>query len=57
VGAPRDIERAKFIHDPKWWDKFDEVSKYKDRVKRTQAIADLFARGMGAVGLESSQNK
>ena len=57
VGAPRDIERAKFIHDPKWWDKFDEVSKYKDAVKRRQAMSDLFARGIGAIGLESAQNK
>ena len=57
VGAPRDIERAKFIHDPKWWDKFDEVYKYKDAVKRRQALGDLFAKGIAATGLEEAQNK
>ncbi len=57
VGAPRDIERANFIHDPKWWEKFDEVSKYKDWVKRRQALGDLFAKGIASSGLEAAQNK
>lgn len=51
-GAPADVERAKFIHDPKWWDKFDDVMKYKDKVKRRDAIVDLLFRGVTASGIE-----
>jgi len=51
-GAPRDVQRAQFIHDPKWWNKFDEVMKYRDKVKRRDALVDLVSRGVTATGLE-----
>jgi hypothetical protein len=55
IGAPRDIQRADFIHNPKWWEKFDEVANYKDRLKKKEAFADLFGRGMSSALLESSK--
>lgn len=51
IGAPRDIERAKFIHDPKWWDKFDEVMKYKNKMDRQEAVGKLISRGISAGSL------
>lgn len=56
VGAPRDVERAKFIHDPRWWDKFDEVMAYQNKVKRRQALAELFGRSLSAGALETAKD-
>lgn len=52
-GAPRDVQRAKFIHDPNWWKEFDKVKAYKDKVKRREALANLVARGVAAGSLEA----
>jgi len=56
-GSPRDVERAKFIHDPKWWSKFDEVIKYKNKLDRQKALSDLIATGISAGTLEAFKEK
>lgn len=56
-GAPRDVERANFIHNPKWWDKFDEVAKYKDKADKQKSLSDLIARGLSGASLESVKER
>ena len=55
IGAPRDIERANFIHDPDWWDKFDEVMKYKTRGERADKLGQLISRTLAAGLLEKAK--
>ena len=55
IGAPRDLERAKFIHDPDWWSKFDEVMKYKNKLERNKRLGDLLAKGISGGVLEYSK--
>jgi hypothetical protein len=56
-GAPRDIERAKFISDPNWWSKFDEVIKYKNKLERNKKLSDLIARGISSGSLEYEKER
>lgn len=56
IGAPRDIQRAQFIHDPKWWDKFDEVMQYKDKLQRNEDLGNLLSRGFNAGLLTKANN-
>lgn len=54
-GAPRDIEKANFIHDPDWWSKFDEAMQYRDSQVRKEKLMNLISKGVSAGMLESSK--
>lgn len=56
-GAPRDIERANFIRDPNWWNKFDEVMKNRKLAERNRMLSDLVSSGITASTLEGARQK